>query len=83
MEAKRTQLVLVAVLGEGESTAQAKNQLSDWGVSSSFVVDPGAVAQREAGILELPGTLIVDEQGIVRWVAPAEATSDDVLAASP
>ena len=83
IEAKEARLVLVAVLAEGETAAQAESALGDWGVSSTFVVDQGAAAQRAAGVTAQPGTLVVDEQGVVQWVAPAEATSDDALAALP
>jgi hypothetical protein len=74
-------LVLVAVLADGESTADASRALVKWGASSPFLVDSGGVSLREAGIKDLPSTLVVDNQGHVRWRAPVGATADDVLAA--
>jgi hypothetical protein len=83
IEAKEGRLVIVAVLGEGEAQEQAQATLSSWGVNTGFVLDPGGAAQREAGISAQPGTLIVEEQGTVRWVAPGDASSDDVMGALP
>ena len=83
IEAKEGRLVIVAVLGEGETQQDAQATLTNWGVNTSFVLDPGGAAQREAGITAQPGTLIVEKGGTVRWIAPGDATTDDVMGALP
>ena len=74
-------LVLVAVLADGESTADAERALKKWGAPTPFLVDRAGVSLREAGVKDLPSTLVLDAQGHVRWRAPIGANSDDVLAA--
>jgi thiol-disulfide isomerase/thioredoxin len=83
IEHKGGRLVLVAVLAEGESTAQAKAALESWGVSHPFLVDSGDASRREVGFDGLPATAILDSAGRLKWLAPAGATADDVLAALP
>ncbi len=75
-------LVLVAVLSDGESDADAAAALKRWGAESPFLVDRGDVLRRELAIDKLPGTVILEATGKVRWVAPAEATASDVVAAA-
>jgi hypothetical protein len=75
-------LVLVAVLADNESTEQARSALDQWGVGSlSFLVDRSGTSQREAGIRDLPETLVLNRAGRVTWVAPRTATAEDVVAA--
>lgn len=76
-------LVLVAVLAEGESTADAERALKRWGAVAPFLVDRAGVSLREAGVKDLPSTIIVDANGRTRWRAPVGATADDVLRALP
>lgn len=74
------QLVLVAVLSDGESTADAQAALRDWGVQRPFLIDRGDASRSQAGVDHLPSTLVLEQGGKVRWVAPPDATVDDVIA---
>ena len=76
------QLVLIAVLADGESTDDAKRALAAWGVSSRFLVDSEGTGRREAGVMNLPATLVLDERGVTKWAAPAGASAADVVAAA-
>jgi len=82
IEAHGGKLVLVAVLAPAESTADARAALTSWGVDAPFLIDRGDVLRREAGVNSLPATLVLDEQQRVRWVAPPNASPNDVVAAA-
>jgi hypothetical protein len=76
-------LVLVAVLSDGESDADAARALSQWGAEgAAFVVDRGGALRRTLAIDTLPGAAVVDRAGKVRWVAPTNASVDDLVAAA-
>jgi len=77
-----SKLLLVAVLADGESTDDAKRALVSWGVSAPFLVDSEGTGRREAGVKNLPATLVLDERGVSRWVAPVGASATDVVAAA-
>jgi hypothetical protein len=81
IEAHGAKLVLVAVLADTESTADAEGALARWGAPTAFLVDKGDVSRREAGISALPSTLVVGADGRVRWRAPPKASADDVISA--
>jgi thiol-disulfide isomerase/thioredoxin len=81
IEARGARLVLVAVLGDGESTEDARRALASWGVRAPLLKDSGGVSQRELGVDRLPATVVLDGNGVVRWVAPSKATAEDVVAA--
>jgi thiol-disulfide isomerase/thioredoxin len=83
LTAKGAVLIFVAVLGDSESTDDARRALERWGAPAPFLVDTASVSRREAGVHELPATLVLDHDGVVRWVAPLHATADDVVAAVP
>lgn len=83
IEKRGGKLVLVAVLADGESTADAERALTKWGARSPFLVDRAGVSLREAGVKDLPSTIILDANGRTRWRAPVGATADDVLRALP
>ena len=83
LEAKGARLFLVGVLADGESTEDGRAALASWGVQSPFLVDRGGVAQAEAGVRELPATLVLDAQGVATWVMPDGASADDVVGAVP
>ena len=83
LAARGARLVLVAVLGDDESTALAASALATWGVKAPFLVDRGDVSRASAGVSKLPATLVLDAQGTLRWSAPAGATAGDVVAAVP
>jgi len=82
LAARGARLVLVAVLADGESTEDAKHALSAWGVSAPFLVDHEGTGRREAGVRELPATLVLDERGVTTWAAPVGASAADVVAAA-
>ena len=76
------QLLLVAVLADGESSDDAGRALSSWGVRAAFLVDREGTGEREAGVRNLPATLVLDERGVTKWVAPVAASTADVVAAA-
>jgi thiol-disulfide isomerase/thioredoxin len=75
-------LVLIAVLADNESTDDAQRALASWGVSAPFLVDREGTGRREAGVLDLPATLVLDERGVTKWAAPVGASTADVVAAA-
>jgi hypothetical protein len=52
-------------------------------VDAPFLVDKDGTGKREAGIMALPATLVLDASGAVKWVAPPKATADDILSVVP
>jgi thiol-disulfide isomerase/thioredoxin len=82
LAAKGAKLVLVGVLADGESTTDAKRALASWGVTAPFLVDRDGTGKREAGVVGLPATIVLDASGAVKWVATPSATADDVVAAA-
>lgn len=77
------QLVLVAVLSDGESSEAARAALTSWGVppATPFLLDRGDVLRRELAVNGLPATVVLDASGRVRWVAPPDASAGAVVAA--
>lgn len=75
-------LVLVAVLADGEETKDASAALSSWGASSGFLVDRGDRLAKGLDIRSLPGTVILDRTGKVRWAAAPTSSTQDVVAAA-
>jgi thiol-disulfide isomerase/thioredoxin len=76
-------LVLVAVLADGESTNDARRALSSWGVlSAPFLVDREGTGRREAGVMNLPATIVLDERGVTKWAAPLGASAAEVVTAA-
>ncbi len=82
LAARGAKLVLVGVLADSESSDDARRALASWGVVAPFLVDKDGTGKREAGVTNLPSTLVLDERGAVKWVAPAKVTADDVVAAT-
>jgi thiol-disulfide isomerase/thioredoxin len=82
LAAHGAKLVLIAVLADGESTEDAKRALSSWGVRAAFLIDREGTGRREAGVRELPATLVLDQHGITKWAAPVGASAQDVVAAA-
>jgi protein-disulfide isomerase len=78
MEKNGAKLVLVAVLGDGETTEQAAAALKAWGAESPFLVDRGGVLLRELGLRGLPGAFVLGRSGDVLWEAPPNATADQI-----
>lgn len=83
IEAKGGRLLLVAVLSEYETNDQAAEKLRSWGVEASFLVDRDGLSKTQAGVLELPATLVLDKRGTLVWVAPKGASPSDIVAAIP
>ncbi len=75
-------VVLVGVLDGGEPIGAARAALRSWGVERGFLVDRGGGVQRALGVDGLPGTIVLDGEGVVRWVAPAGARAGTVAAAA-
>jgi len=75
-------LLLVAVLADNESAEDAARALATWGVNAVFLVDSAGTGLREAGVTQLPATLVLDDRGIAKWAAPAGASTADVVAAA-
>lgn len=83
LEATGARLVLVAVLSTSESTDDARKTLETWGAKGApFLIDRERVTQREAGVEGLPATLILDQSGTVKWVAPLKAPPDAIVKAA-
>ena len=84
LASKGATVVLVAVLAESESTEDARKALEFWGVAGQrFLVDKDGTGMRDAGVRDLPSTVLLDEHGVLRWSAPPGATADEVVAAVP
>lgn len=83
IEAQGGKVVLVGVLSEDESAADAHGALESWGVRYPFLVDRGEVSQTQAGVNALPATLILDAGGVVRWVSPTGSSAADIVKALP
>jgi cytochrome c biogenesis protein CcmG/thiol:disulfide interchange protein DsbE len=75
-------VVFVGVLDTSESIADARGVLARWGTNVPFLVDRDGGLQRQFNIVALPATLILDDAGMVRWVAPAGATADEIARAA-
>jgi thiol-disulfide isomerase/thioredoxin len=82
LAARGVKLVLIAVLGDGESSADAQRALAAWGVNAPFLVDSAGTGKSEAGVTALPATIVLDEHGVAKWVAPSGASADDVVRAT-
>jgi hypothetical protein len=83
LEAMGAKLVLIGLLAGKENTEDARGALASWGIpGATFLVDAGDASKREAGVRNLPATLVLDARGVVRWAASADSTADDVLAAT-
>ncbi|MBI4702509.1 MAG: TlpA family protein disulfide reductase [Deltaproteobacteria bacterium] len=82
IESAGGRLVLVSVLAEGESTDDARAALRSWGAEAPFLLDRGEALRRECGVDALPASVVLDAQGVVRWIAPAGAGADRVVAAA-
>jgi hypothetical protein len=83
LEARGAALVLVAILEPSESTDEARRVLASWGVDEPFLVSDSEAARSRAGVPGLPSTMVLDEHGTLRWVAPQQATASDVVGALP
>lgn len=83
LEAKGARLVLVASLGEKDSADDARTVLSSWGVDEHFAIDRGHAFADQLGAHDVPAIVIVDHDGIVRWVSPDGVTMSDVMSALP
>jgi thiol-disulfide isomerase/thioredoxin len=80
IEEQGARLVLVAVLDDDETVDAARATLTTWGVNAPFVVDKGGKALKAAGPREVPGLVVLNDAGVVRWIAPDGVTQKDILA---
>ena len=83
IEARGGKLVLVGVLEAEESTESARDTLRSWGINAPFLIDRGGASRSQADVTTLPATLILDARGTLRWVAPKEASAQDIVNALP
>jgi uncharacterized ferredoxin-like protein len=82
LRARGAELVLVAILADDESTAQAEQTLAEWHVAGErFLIDRDAVSVRNAAVTTLPTTQVLDAAGILRWVAQEPPGPNDLLRA--
>ncbi len=82
IESAGGKIVLVAVLAESEDTDKARATLDSWGVAAPFLVDRGDALSRQLGIDKLPGTVVIDGRGALRWVAGVDATATEIVVAA-
>ena len=83
LQAMGVSLVLVAVLGDSESTDEARQALASWGVPGvSFLVDSGKASSRDLYVSGLPRILVFDAASRVRWASPDEVSADAVVEAA-
>lgn len=62
---------------------RCKKALQSWGVPNApFLIDSGDASKREAGGQALPSTIVFNSIGVLRWVAPIDASAEDIAAAA-
>lgn len=79
-------LHFVAVLDSGESLTSARETLAAWMQAAAldpedtppFLADRQGSVQRSLALSELPATVILDSEGVTRWVAPVGARSEQI-----
>jgi thiol-disulfide isomerase/thioredoxin len=82
LRARGAELVLVAILADDESTAQAEQTLAEWHVAGErFLIDRDEVSVRNAAVTTLPTTQVLDAAGILRWFAQEPPGPNDLLSA--
>jgi hypothetical protein len=83
IQATGASLVLVCVLGPGDSPDDARAVLALWGIYEPFVIDRQGAAMNVIGAPSLPAVAILDERGVLTWLAPDGITPSDVVRALP
>jgi hypothetical protein len=82
LEREGVALVLLSVLDGGEPIGRPRAALRAWGVERGFLVDRGGGVERTLGVDRLPATIVLDREGVVRWVAPPGAPASEVALAA-
>ncbi|MBN1612623.1 MAG: redoxin domain-containing protein [Polyangiaceae bacterium] len=72
MASSGIELVLVGVLAQDDSIADARAVLASWGVDSPFIVDRKGTILRKYGISDMPAAVVLDRSGAIQWVSPEE-----------
>jgi hypothetical protein len=72
MASSGIELVLVGVLAQDDSIADARAVLASWGVDSPFIVDRKGTILRKYGISDMPAAVVLDRNGAIQWVSPEE-----------
>jgi hypothetical protein len=67
------QVELVAVLYDDESMDRVDAVVRSWGVTSPYLMDRGGHMWRQFHV-PVPGFVVLDSHGIVRWIAPQTAS---------
>jgi thiol-disulfide isomerase/thioredoxin len=81
-ESRGIELVLVAVLDDEQTPADARARLHSWGVEHGTLVVPYATAETRLGVMALPETWVLDQTGRLMWVAPTSARIEDIVRAA-
>jgi thiol-disulfide isomerase/thioredoxin len=81
IEAAGAGILLVCVLGAGDSPDDARAALSIWGIEENFVLDRQGAAMAQIGARSTPAVAIIDAQGALSWLAPDGITASDVVKA--
>jgi thiol-disulfide isomerase/thioredoxin len=83
LEAAGAGILLVCVLGAGDSPDDARAALSIWGIEEDFVLDRQGAAMAQIGARATPAVAIIDARGALSWLAPDGITPSDVVKALP
>lgn len=75
-------VVRVAVLHRGDPIEPVREAYGSLGVTGSFLVDWGADYARDLKVRSVPATVVLDREGRVRWLAPGNATAEEIAQAA-
>jgi thiol-disulfide isomerase/thioredoxin len=82
LRARGAELVLVAILADDESTAQAEQSLAEWHIAGErFLIDRSEVSVRAGAVTTLPTVQVLDLGGTLRWVGQEGTDVRDLLTA--
>jgi thiol-disulfide isomerase/thioredoxin len=72
------ELHFIGVLDRDESLSEAARVLASWGADTRFLVDRGGAVQRTLHVQLLPATLVLDNDGIARWLAGDKSNASEI-----
>lgn len=81
LEKDGVKVELVAVLYDDEALENVTSRLREWGVDREFLIDRGGPTWRRFRI-HVPGFVVLDSRGVVRWVGAVQAREGDAAAAA-
>lgn len=79
LEQDGVRVVILVVLEQSESIADARRTLTSWGVNGPFMIDRGGAIMRKLGFRSLPATVVLDGSGSVRWKSSTGSSIDDAI----